>query len=72
MLQLQVQRSCCRTLFLTDSPQIEGGRRKGQLAEMEATMGSYEVVSGLNTQHRDYRFATFVTCVGSDQGTGFV
>ena len=23
------------------------------------------MVSGLKTQHRDYRFATFLTCVGS-------
>ena len=47
-------------LRLKDGDAKENWRRWKQLWE------SYEVVSGLKSQPKAYRFATFVTCVGHE------
>ena len=43
---------------------LKEGYAKDNWRRWKQLWESYEVVSGLKTQHRDYRFATFVMCVG--------
>ena len=45
---------------------LKEGDAKDNCRRWKQLRQSYEVVSGLETQQRDYRFPNFVTCVGSE------